>query len=140
MDNNKKRTVDLNEKDYTVKEETDNDRSESAGTYPDYPYEGYPKPLYDFEKGNSLGSFICGIMSVAFCFAPLFPLLMSIIGLFLAHEDKKHNALSSKPKSKSAVIGTIMSIFGMILNIAIYITVIILLITFGTFLYNKYVQ
>ena len=140
MDKNKKQTINLNESDYTVNEQTEDTNSEATGKYPHHPYEGYPKPIYDLEKGNSWGSFICGIMSVVFCFAPIFPLLMSIIGLFLAHEDKKHNELSSKPKSTSAVIGTILSIFGLILNIVIYIIITILIIIFGTYIYNKYMR
>ncbi len=138
MDKKEKKTVNLDKENYTEERENTKEHSEPVGKYPDVPYEGYPKPLYDFEKGNSWGSFICGVMSVVFCFAPIFPLLMSIIGLFLAHEDKKNNELSSKPKSRSAVIGTILSIFGIIMNIIIYVIIITLLIIFGTYVYNKY--
>ncbi len=133
----KKQTINLGKEDYVVNEHTENTGSEGTGKYPNYPYEGYPKPIYDLNKGNSWGSFICGIMSVVFCLTPIFPILMSIIGLFLAHEDKKHSELSPKQKSSPAVVGTILSVFGLIINIVMYIITIILLIICGTFLYNN---
>ncbi len=131
MSTNENKTVNLNKDDYS-------EEREATGRYPDYPYESYPKPIFNLEKRSATGSFICGLMSIIFCFTPIFPLIMSVLGLFLAHEDKRIKAMSSEPRSSSAVAGIVLSVLGLIINIVIYVLLIILVIFLGTSLYNKF--
>lgn len=136
MSNETEKKVELNKEKMTENET--NNQQQSKACYPDCPYEGYPKPIYSSESGSSVGSLLCGVLSILFCAAPVFPIVASVIGIFLSKENEKQNQLKALPRSGAAVLGNICSIIGLILNILIYIAITIGAVCLGSYLVNTY--
>lgn len=95
-----------------------------SGQTPPYehrtPYNPYPYNLSHPGSGNATASLIFGIIDIFFIFAPVLPVVLSVIGILLSVSAAEKSRLYGLPKPGTATAGLICSIAALVLHILLY--------------------